>query len=421
MSSSMSRRGLSLIELLVVIAIIAVLLALLLPAVQRMRAASARTQCQNNLHQIGLALLNYHNVHKHFPMGAWNGVPFLHSARTGNTRGGTWWIEILPYIGEQNLSENLLRDKEGTAYGSGSNNPKNAALFAQRGAIEMMICPASPCPPVTEPWPLPTGAPPGCNAGLVGICVPSYVGISGGDMGYMEDGELRFKTKKPQVVFNTGLGSVATDGVLVPCRTVSTSDITDGTSTTIMVGEQSDWSRKGKAEVELRTSAYVGAFFGVGIAGLYEEAKQVRFKEPQERVWQSNFYYQTTSAALTTVRWPLSFKEIPNPIPGYQWDFVTKKWNACKHGPLPCGGAWSGLGAISVVGTNQCETWFGSGGNMPLQSVHGPGALVLFADGHVTFLTDMKAGEGLAGLAGRGSVLERLSVRNDGLTVEAFE
>lgn len=93
-----SKLGFTLIELLVVIAIIAVLIALLLPAVQQAREAARRTQCKNNLKQLGIAMHNYHDTHSVFPYGVLPGEGgFILHARD------CWFHRILPYIDQQNL------------------------------------------------------------------------------------------------------------------------------------------------------------------------------------------------------------------------------------------------------------------------------------------------------------------------------
>jgi prepilin-type N-terminal cleavage/methylation domain-containing protein len=124
-------RGFTLVELLVVIAIIGILVSLLLPAVQAAREAGRRTQCANNLRQLGLAVHNFHDVQRFSP-------PVHTGGRNSNSedRYGTWFVVILPFIEQQALFEQFDLSKQW----SEAPNPAAAALPA--ASLSVYQCPS---------------------------------------------------------------------------------------------------------------------------------------------------------------------------------------------------------------------------------------------------------------------------------------
>ncbi|MEO8495605.1 MAG: DUF1559 domain-containing protein [Planctomycetota bacterium] len=147
------RRGFTLVELLVVIAIIGILVALLLPAVQAAREAARRMQCGNNLKQLGLALHNYHDTYKVFPMGVMNpGVnpgsagtlPYLTTCSV-TCRNTPWTLYILPYIEQQPLHDQIdFSLAMGPAQRSGAGPAiHQGALFANT-PLGVFQCPSDP-------------------------------------------------------------------------------------------------------------------------------------------------------------------------------------------------------------------------------------------------------------------------------------
>jgi prepilin-type N-terminal cleavage/methylation domain-containing protein/prepilin-type processing-associated H-X9-DG protein len=203
--SSPYRSGFTLIELLVVIAIIAVLIGLLLPAVQKVREAASRAKCQNNLKQLGLALNNYHDNYEVLPMGQ---SAALTGANNGNNKHEGWLLYILPYV-EQVPMYNAWQANRATI-------PTWAIpqrVFNLNGlAIDVFGCPSDP------------------NRLQV---APTDVG-GGGDA---EGPSASYVGNAGSTVFGPTNGGTKLNGVLYPQSTIKLLDISDGTTNTLLVSE----------------------------------------------------------------------------------------------------------------------------------------------------------------------------------------
>ncbi len=216
---SKRRRGMTLIELLVVIAIIGVLIALLLPAVQKVREAASRMACTNNLKQLGLALHNYHGQHGKFPPGAVGpqGAGFPQYAGLKHHSLGSYF---LPYLEQDAVFRQYRWD---VSWFDPPNQP------AVRTQLAMWQCPSAPANRIKD-------------GSLVTVTPPPALLFSG----YAACGDYAGMSKVDAKLALLGLidppGGPLTDhgdyeGVFHVNRTTRLGDIEDGTSNTIMMAE----------------------------------------------------------------------------------------------------------------------------------------------------------------------------------------
>lgn len=206
--------GFTLIELLVVIAIIAILIALLLPAVQQAREAARRTQCKNNLKQIGLAIHNYHDTYDTFPPGN-------RGMTDWNLKNSTNWRSmVLPYMDQAPVYNQLNFETGNFAGNSFAGNEVLKGL-----SIPAFLCPSSTIDPFDNSENTWSNTEQGLNHHYVGIsgAAPPITGLT---TGYRDCGH----------------GWSCNSGLLASNENYKIKDAKDGTTNTIIVAEQSGYT-----------------------------------------------------------------------------------------------------------------------------------------------------------------------------------
>ncbi|NLF67535.1 MAG: DUF1559 domain-containing protein [Candidatus Anammoximicrobium sp.] len=271
-----SQGAFTLVELLVVIAIIGILVALLLPAIQAAREAARRMQCSNNVKQIGIALHNFHDTYRNFPVGA------------KNQDGPNWRVWILPFI-----EQGAIYDQFDMTVSAGFWAHVGGFRYPDLYDVELagFVCPSSPFG-MRNPRDLPytqKGYPGTPDTTKVSM-VMDYVGISGAT-----PDPLGRAVCTGDVLANSS--SNCKNGLLIPFQARNMRDCLDGTSQTLIVAEQS-----GQVNKVERSANALGPWHG------WANASSSAFNATTPLPMASaGFWY---AAGTTTVRFP----------PNYYWD-----------------------------------------------------------------------------------------------------
>jgi prepilin-type N-terminal cleavage/methylation domain-containing protein len=262
--SRRQREGFTLIELLVVIAIIAILIALLLPAVQQAREAARRTQCLNNLKQIGLAMHNYHDVNLRFPIGQ-VAVLFLDSVSTTGFQhadptegsilgvngfglhGTSWMLQILPFLEQTQLYNqwNFQYNVRGNGEIITSTNQTQpaqtdiAAFYCptRRGNMNIQKYNFVRRVDYLQPGPIPWSRGGNDYGGCIGSGIGWSIVIPMPDIGTYELTPAQIGAQQSLNPVQTYIPTGTVLGVFSVNRSVGLRDVTDGSSNVIMVGE----------------------------------------------------------------------------------------------------------------------------------------------------------------------------------------
>jgi prepilin-type N-terminal cleavage/methylation domain-containing protein/prepilin-type processing-associated H-X9-DG protein len=324
-----NRSAFTLIELLVVIAIIAILIGLLLPAVQKVRESASRMKCENNLKQLGLGCHNYHDVYHNFPYG--KGKSYQGSPLVPGVPVYPRWSELallLPYIEQGNLYNSIDFNYPPETPGMGGvvnfmpayQNPARQNATACRTAVSIFICPSDPAVQPAD-WP--------------------------GQANYLGNMGTTYMCDVSEKLASTLDPSATADGIFYYLSSVKMTDITDGTSNTAMFSEK----LRGQGNPNPRTDMFV-----MPVATTMAQA-----------------FSQCESLNPTTAT-PLTSKQ------GYSWVMGEMCCTTYNHMALPNTNTCASTG------------FPGSMANMamvvPPSSLHTNGVNILLCDGSVHFVTN---------------------------------
>lgn len=241
-------RGFTLVELLVVIAIIGILVAVLLPAVQSAREAARRSQCSNNLRQIGLASLNHEASRGTLPPGC---VGYGDDEQRNNV-GASWGVEILPFMEEQPVYEQFDFDNKRSYRETAINDSGVSNVEAAQAAVQAYLCPTDE---------LTSGLYPLQGEGDRQWAPTTYKAVSGvidqtvtGVAVWWDRVATGANANRLRNEWQKFRGALPATGDVINAGPVRIAQITDGTSKTVLVGEYHS------IEVPIRQAAWAGAW-----------------------------------------------------------------------------------------------------------------------------------------------------------------